>query len=45
MDVSSARMADGRIEGTTASPWSLGFWFVFTYLPPARLVGWGSRMR
>jgi len=45
MDTSDARMAVGRIERTTATPWAGSFWFVFTYLPPASLVGWESRMR
>ena len=45
MDASSARMADGQNVSTTASPWSFGFWFAFTYLPPAPLVGWESPMR
>ena len=40
MDTTSARMAGERIGSTTATPWSCGFWFVFTYLPPAPLVGW-----
>ena len=45
MDIRDARQADGRIAGTTASPWSFGFWFVFTYLPPASLVGREASMR
>ena len=43
MDTSDARLAGGRIEDTTAMPWS--FWFGFTYLSPASLVGRESRMR
>ena len=45
MGTSDVRQADGRIASTTASPWSFGFWFGFTYLPPASLVGWEASMR
>ena len=45
MDASSVLMADRRVSGTTAAPWLFGFWFAFTYLPPAPLVGWEPLMR
>jgi len=31
--------------GTTATPWSFGSWYAFTYLSPAPLVGRDGRMR
>jgi hypothetical protein len=48
MDASNDRRGNlVGIAGTTASPWrySFGFWFAFTYLPPASLVGREASMR
>ncbi len=42
---SSGRATTERVLTTTATPWSFGYWFAFTYLPPASLVGWEASMR
>ncbi len=39
MDAPETRHLFERIAVATASPWSFGVWFGFTYLPPASLVG------
>jgi hypothetical protein len=39
MEQTSARETVGRIAEITAGPWVSAFWFGFTYLPPASLVG------
>ena len=47
MERPSAPAPVAPIAGTTATPWAsaFGYWFAFTYLPPASLVGWEARMR
>jgi hypothetical protein len=47
MDASHDRLSNRRTAHTTASPWrhAFGFWFAFTYLPPASLVGREASMR
>ena len=44
MNESATRQAVERIAVATATPWSFGVWFGFTYLPPASLVGREARM-
>ena len=44
MDTARAQQPVERIAVATASPWSFGVWFGFTYLSPASLVGREARM-
>lgn len=47
METTGRTRTTERMVETTAAPWcsAFGFWFTFTYLPPASLVGLEERMR